>query len=102
MSKSNTDQIKVYNSPVYRRRIKRMVEMAKTIRGIHTKVPRGGLPKLPGTATEKEKKKRAEAEAFRMNIESLHYFAAPITGFSTQGSSSQQSSTNSEHPATQA
>ena len=97
MSKLNTDQLKIYNSPVYRRRIKRMVELAKTVRGIHGKVPRGSLPKLKGNASEKDKKARATAEALRLNLGAIHYFAAPITSYSA----GQSSTATSETPATE-
>ena len=31
----DANQLKVFNSPIYRQKIKRMVEMTKTIYGIH-------------------------------------------------------------------
>ena len=33
----NSEELKKFNSPVYRKRIKRMVEMTKAVRGIHGK-----------------------------------------------------------------
>lgn len=102
MSKLNNDQLKIYNSPAYRRRIKRMVELAKTVRGIHGKVPRGGLPRLKGNASEKDKKARSAAEALRLNLASIQYFAAPITSYSGGGGQSQSTSTPApEAPATE-
>ena len=76
--KKDAEQLKVFNSPIYRRRIKRMVEMAKTVRGIHGKIPNGDLPKLKETASQKEKDLRAQQQAYRLNIGVLHYFAATM------------------------
>lgn len=99
----NADQIKIYNSPLYRKKIKRMVELAKTVRGIQGKVPRGGLPRLKDDATNREKDAREAAEKYRLNIEAIHYFAH---SFSSYGASSktapataqESSSTNDELP----
>ena len=71
---------KVFNSAIYRRKIKKMVEMYKNVNGIHTRIPRGDLPKLQETATGQQKSDRALKNALRMNIDTLHYFAYPITG----------------------
>ena len=71
---------KVFNSAIYRRKIKKMVEMYKNVNGIHTRIPRGDLPKLKETATGQQKSDRALKNALRLNIDTLHYFAYPITG----------------------
>ena len=79
----NVEQLKIYNSPIYRRKIKKMVELTKNVYGIHRKIPRGSLPKLKETATSKQKSDRALQDAFRLNIETLHYFATPIAAHRT-------------------
>ena len=79
----NVEQLKIYNSPIYRKKIKRMVEMTKNVYGIQNRIPRGSLPKLKETATSKQKSDRALQEAFRLNIDVLHYFATPISGHRT-------------------
>lgn len=76
--KKDAEQLKVFNSPIYRRRIKRMVEMTKTVRGVHGKIPKGDLPKLKETASQKEKDLRAQQQAYRLNIDVLHYFATTL------------------------
>lgn len=76
--KKNPEQLKMFNSPIYRRRIKRMVEMTKTVRGISGKIPKGDLPKLKETATQKEKDLRAQKQATHLNIGVIHYFAETL------------------------
>lgn len=94
----DTEQLKIYNSPVYRKKIKRMVEMTKTVRGIYGKIPRGKLPALKATATGREKEARAAAEKLRLTIDTIHYFAHP---FSSHGYSAKTSSTTSNDASTQ-
>ena len=89
----NPNQLKVFNSPIYRRKIKQMVQMVKTVYGIHHKIPKGSLPKVKGNATEREKTARAEKENYRLTIDTLHYFAAPLHG---SFASSKQETTNNE------
>ena len=74
----NSEELKKFNSPIYRKRIKRLVEMTKTVRGIHGKLPKGKLPPLKSTATSKDKEKRTLEESRRLTIDTLHYFAEPI------------------------
>ena len=74
----NSEELKKFNSPIYRKRIKRLVEMTKTVRGIHGKLPKGKLPPLKSTASSKDKEKRALEESRRLTIDTLHYFAEPI------------------------
>ena len=74
----NSEELKKFNSPVYRKRIKRMVEMTKAVRGIRGKLPKGKLPPLKSTASSKDKEKRALEESRRLTIDTLHYFAEPI------------------------
>ena len=74
----NSEELKKFNSPIYRKRIKRLVEMTKTVRGIYGKLPKGKLPPLKSTATSKDKEKRTLEESRRLTIDTLHYFAEPI------------------------
>ena len=75
-SKIDSDQLKVFNSPIYRRKIKRIVESVKRLRGIPhgTKLP--GRPKqLKPDATEKERDQAAKVNNFRFTRENAHYWA---------------------------
>ena len=75
-SKIDPDQLKVFNSPIYRRKIKRIVESVKRLRGIphDTKIP--GRPKqLKANATEKEREQAAKVNNFRFTRENAHYWA---------------------------
>lgn len=74
----NSEELKKFNSPVYRKRIKRMVEMTKAVRGIHGKLPKGKLPPLKSTASSKDKEKRSLEESRRLTVDTVHYFAEPI------------------------
>ena len=78
----NPNQLKVFNSPIYRQKIKRMVEMTKTGYCLHDKIPKGSLPRLKQNASEREREERAKKENYRLTIETLHYFATPIAGAS--------------------
>jgi hypothetical protein len=77
------DTLKVFNSSVYRKRVKRMVEFAKTVRGIHRKLPKGNLGPLKSNATEKEKRIRAQEDAARLTVNTIHFFANTVSGFSS-------------------
>ena len=74
----NSEELKKFNSPIYRQTIKRMVEMTKTVRGIHGKLPKGKLPPLKSTASSKDKEKRSLEESRRLTVDTVHYFAEPI------------------------
>jgi hypothetical protein len=91
----NSEELKMFNSPIYRRRIKRMVEMVKTVRGIHGKLPKGKLPPLKSTATSKEKEKQAQQEAYRLTVDTIHYFANPIINTNLHREASNE---NSDQP----
>lgn len=73
------EQLKLYNSPLYRHKIKRMVESIKTLRNIPwgSKLP-GKLNVLSVNATEKERDNRAKAYATRAEQETAHYWAQTI------------------------
>ena len=94
----NTNHLKIFNSPIYRRRIKRSVEQAKRIYNIHGKIPHGSLPQLKGNATEREKIERAKRENYRLTIDTLHYFSAPLHG---SFAIPKQENTNSDQGAEQ-
>ena len=88
-TQTNPDQLKIFNSSTYRKKIKRMVEMAKTLRGIQGKIPRGKLPQLKANASKKETETRERASKLRLTIDTVHYFAHP---FSNHGSAAKSSS----------
>jgi hypothetical protein len=94
----NVEQLKIYNSPVYRKKIKRMVELVKTVRGIHGKIARGKLPPLKATATQKERDARQKLEQSRLTLDTIHYFAHP---FSSHGSATKTSSSATQTPSTE-
>ena len=77
--KNSIEQRKIFNSSSYVKKIKKMVEAAKNLRGIHGKIPKGALPQLKETASAREKAEHARKQAHRLHINVLHYFAAPIT-----------------------
>jgi hypothetical protein len=92
------NRLKVFNSPIYRKKIKRMVQMVKNVYGIHTKIPKGSLPQLPANATEQQRVDRAKKENYRLNIQVLHDLATPLGGggyaISKQDNSSQGDDTD--------
>ena len=81
-SKLHPEILKMYNSPIYRKKIKKMVEMAKTFKLVQTgKV----LGKLPGRAKlNKKNSTDTELEAFRkanqykLDKQTIHYFAQTL------------------------
>lgn len=85
-------KLKVFNSPIYRKKIKRMVEMVKTGRGIFDRIPRGKLPRLKANATAKEREARSKLEQSRLTIDTIHYFAQPFSGHGSAPKTSSQSS----------
>lgn len=62
-----------------RRKVKRMVEMAKSLRGIRGKIPRGRLPALKATATQQEKERRSALESKRLTLDTVRFFLEPST-----------------------
>lgn len=92
----NVEQLKIYNSPIYRKKIKRMVELVKTVRGIHGKIPRGKLPPLKANASQKERDARQKLEQTRLTLDTIHYFAHTFSG---HGSSTKTSSPATTTPA---
>jgi hypothetical protein len=69
--------LKLYNSPNYRKKIKRMIETAKTHHGmLDSKVPRRAkLSK--SNPSDKELQEFNKKNTTRLDKECLHYFAQP-------------------------
>lgn len=79
-SRVHPELLKIYNSPIYRKRVKKVTEGIKLLRGmIGTKLP-GKPNKLPGNASEKEREEYAKIVNFRVSRESAHYWAQPLGG----------------------
>ena len=70
-------------SPLYRKKIKRMVETAKTLRGIPhgSKIPKGPRTKLKGNASESDKTTWAKENNFRLTIDTIHFFADTVSSY---------------------
>ena len=81
-SKLHPEILKMYNSPIYRRKIKKMVEMAKTFKLVQTSKVMGKLPKR--AKLNKKNPSDTELEAFRkenqfkLDKQTIHYFAQPL------------------------
>lgn len=81
-SKLHPEILKMYNSPIYRRKIKKMVEMAKTFKLVQTGVVMGKLPnraklnKKNPTDTELEKFRKENQ--YKLDKQTIHYFAQGI------------------------
>lgn len=81
-SKLHPEILKMYNSPIYRRKIKKMVEMAKTFKLVQTGVVPGKLPNR--AKLNKKNPTDTELEAFRkenqykLDKQTIHYFAQSI------------------------
>lgn len=71
--------LKVYNSPLYRKRIKRMVASIKSLRGIHwgTKLP-GNINPIKKDAPEKERDRHAKISATWADRSTAHYWTQTI------------------------
>lgn len=81
-SKLHPEILKMYNSPVYRRKIKKMVEMAKTFKLVQTGVVPGKLPNRAKLAkknpTDAELDKFRKENQFKLDKQTIHYFAQTI------------------------
>ena len=81
-SKLHPEILKMYNSPIYRKKIKKMVEMAKTVKSYQTgaivsKIPRRAkLVKKNPSDTELDKFRKENQ--FRLDKDTIHYFAQTI------------------------
>jgi len=68
--------LKIYNSPTYRKKVKKVIESIKNLRGFkHGEKLRGRPNKLPANATDKERERYAKVCAGRPDREMAHYFA---------------------------
>jgi hypothetical protein len=65
--------LKILNSSTYRKKVKRVVESIKNLRGLN-KLP-GRPHKLKASATDKEKERHAKMCAGRPDRSTAHYFA---------------------------
>lgn len=75
-SKLHPELLKIYNSPIYRRKIKRMIETTKSLRNIMwgDKIPhRAKFTKR--NPTDKEREEFSKKFAYQLDKECLHYFA---------------------------
>ena len=81
-SKLHPEILKMYNSPIYRRKIKKMVEMAKNIKYVQTGVVPGKLPnrlKLSKkNPTDTEMDAFRKANQYRLDKQTIHYFAQTL------------------------
>ena len=81
-SKLHPEILKMYNSPVYRRKIKKMVEMAKTFKLVQTGVVPGKLPNRAKLAkknpTDADLDKFRKENQFKLDKQTIHYFAQTI------------------------
>jgi hypothetical protein len=74
-TKMHPEVFKMFNSTTYRRKVKRMVETAKTLRNISwgTKLP--PRRKLGEKATQSQREAFAKLDRFALDKDTIHYFA---------------------------
>ncbi len=81
-SKLHPEILKMYSSPIYRRKIKKMVEIAKTFKLVQTGVVMGKLPnraKLDKkNPSDSELEKFRKDNQFKLDKQTIHYFAQTI------------------------
>ena len=81
-SKLHPEILKMYNSPVYRKKIKKMVERAKTFKLVQTGKVVGKLPNRLVLAkknpTDNELAAFRKENEFRLDKQTIHYFAQSI------------------------
>ncbi|NBW33692.1 MAG: hypothetical protein EBR30_01400 [Cytophagia bacterium] len=80
-SKLHPEILKMYNSPIYRRKIKKMVEMAKNIKYVQTGKIMGKLPNravLKKNPSEKELETFRKENQFKLDKQTIHYFAQTL------------------------
>lgn len=72
-SKVHPEMLKMYNSPAYRKKIKKSTESAKMLRGIlGQKLP--VREKLRASASEKDREDFNKRNKFRLDKECIRYF----------------------------
>ena len=78
-TKTTSGANKLFNSPLYRKQVKKIVESIKTLRGLQWGEKLPGKPNQLGkNATEKEREKHAKMVAFRVDRDTAHYWAQPV------------------------
>ena len=81
-SKLHPEILKMYNSPIYRRKIKKMVEMAKTFKLVQTGVVMGKLPNRAKLSkknpTDTDLEKFRKENQFKLDKQVIHYFAQTL------------------------
>ena len=81
-SKLHPEILKMYNSPVYRKKIKKMVERAKTFKLVQTGKVMGKLPNRLTLAkknpTDNELAAFRKINEFRLDKQTIHYFAQTL------------------------
>jgi len=81
-SKLHPELLKMYNSPIYRKKVKKMVEKAKTYKLVQTGIVPGKLPRRAKLSkknpTETELEKFRKENQFKLDKETIHYFAQPV------------------------
>jgi hypothetical protein len=81
-SKLHPEILKMYNSPIYRKKVKKMVERAKTFKLVQTGVVPGKLPRraklTKKNPSDTEMDKFRKENQFKLDKETIHYFAQPL------------------------
>jgi len=81
-SKLHPEILKMYNSPIYRKKVKKMVERAKTFKLVQTGVVPGKLPRraklMKKNPSDTEMDKFRKENQFKLDKETIHYFAQPL------------------------
>ena len=76
-SKLHPEVLKLYGSPIYRRKIKRIVETAKTFHNMIGKKVPNRVKLNKSNPTDKELQDFNKKNAIKLDKECLHYFAQP-------------------------
>jgi hypothetical protein len=76
--KMHPELFKMFNSPIYRKKIKTMVESIKDLRGIRGTKLKGNMNRLANNATEKEREEAAKTWITRADKSTAHYWAQPM------------------------
>ena len=81
-SKLHPEILKMYNSPIYRRKVKKMVEMAKTFKLVQTGKVMGKLPNRAKlnkkNPTDTELDTFRKENQYKIDKQTIHYFAQTL------------------------
>ena len=81
-SKLHPEILKMYNSPIYRKKVKKMVERAKTFKLVQTGKVMGKLPRraklFKKNPTETDLEMFRKENQFKLDKETVHYFAQTL------------------------